>query len=80
MLRDRYPYYLANQPVFANTDLNVIDKYTGSVATRVALADRSAIDQAIGLAADAVEVDTTGMGIDEVVAYVLDLLNNKVRS
>jgi cytidylate kinase len=31
-------------------------------------------------ASDAVEVDTTGMGIDEVVAYVLKLLNSKVSS
>jgi acyl-CoA reductase-like NAD-dependent aldehyde dehydrogenase len=55
MLRERYPYYLANQPVFANADLPVIDKYTGEVATRVALADRIVIDRAIGLAAQAAE-------------------------
>ena len=29
---------------------------------------------------DAIEVDTTGMGIDEVVAHLLDLLNSKVSS
>jgi acyl-CoA reductase-like NAD-dependent aldehyde dehydrogenase len=55
MLRERYPYYLGNQPVFANADLPVVDKYTGKVATRVALADRTAIDRAIGLAAEAAE-------------------------
>jgi len=55
MLRERYPYYLGNQPMFANTDLPVIDKYTGKIATRVALADRTTIDQAIGLAAEAAE-------------------------
>jgi acyl-CoA reductase-like NAD-dependent aldehyde dehydrogenase len=55
MLRQRYPYYLGNQPVFANADLPVVDKYTGEVATRVALADRAAIDRAIGLAAEATE-------------------------
>ena len=30
-----YPYYLANQAVAANTDLDVLDKYTGKVAVRV---------------------------------------------
>lgn len=39
MLKETYPYYLANEPVAANTDLAVTDKYTGAVATRVALAD-----------------------------------------
>ena len=29
-------------------------------------------------ASDAIEVDTTGMGIDDVVAYLLKLLNSKV--
>ena len=38
MLAKSYPYYLANKPVAANTDLEVTDKYTGKVATRVALA------------------------------------------
>ena len=36
MLKPTYPYYLANAPVAANTDLEVTDKYTGEVATRVA--------------------------------------------
>ena len=39
MLRDSYPYYLANAPEAPNCDLEVTDKYTGEVATRVALAD-----------------------------------------
>ncbi|XOV79757.1 MAG: aldehyde dehydrogenase family protein [Aestuariibacter sp.] len=47
-----YPYYLANEAVFANQDLDVTNKYTGDVATRVALADAKAIDAAIA-AADA---------------------------
>ena len=34
MLKPTYPYYLANKPVAANTDLEVTDKYTGKVATR----------------------------------------------
>lgn len=53
MLRKSYPYYLGNQPVAANTDLEVTDKYTGEVATRVALADAAAIDQAIAAAVTA---------------------------
>jgi len=55
MLKDAYPYYLANQPVQANTDLEVLDKYSGQVATRVALADEAAIDAAIGKAVEAAE-------------------------
>ncbi|MEM7229272.1 MAG: aldehyde dehydrogenase family protein [Planctomycetota bacterium] len=49
-LNDAYPYYLANEPVFANTDLAVTNKYTGDVATRCALADAATIDQAIDAA------------------------------
>ncbi len=50
MLRDTYPYYLANRAVQANTDLEVTDKYTGKVATRVAQADSKAIHAAIDAA------------------------------
>ena len=50
MLRDSYPYYLANKPVGANTDLAVTNKYTGEVATRVARADAEVIDEAIAAA------------------------------
>ncbi|MBS0381975.1 MAG: aldehyde dehydrogenase family protein [Proteobacteria bacterium] len=50
-LKSKYPYYLANQPVQANTDLPVLDKYSGKVAARVALADAKTIDAAIGAAA-----------------------------
>ncbi|SPB13272.1 aldehyde dehydrogenase [Caballeronia novacaledonica] len=50
MLKPTYPYYLANEPISANTDLEVTDKFSGEVATRVALADAQAIDKAIGLA------------------------------
>ncbi len=53
MLSEQYPYYLANRPVQANADLEVRDKYTGEVATRVALADADAIDRAIGQAEEA---------------------------
>ena len=50
MLKDQYPYYLANKAVQANTDLDVTDKYNGGVATRVALADETTLDQAIAAA------------------------------
>ena len=55
MLNKSYPYYLANRPVSANQDLPVTDKYTGEIATRVALADETAIDAAIGKAMEATE-------------------------
>ena len=47
-----YPYYLANEAHSPNQDLEVTDKYTGEVATRVALANADAIEQGIA-AADA---------------------------
>lgn len=52
-LQESYPYYLANEARIPNTDLAVTDKYTGDVATRVALADEAAIDEAIGWAVSA---------------------------
>ena len=54
-LRESYPYYLANSPVAANRDLVVHDKYTGEVATRVALADSATIENAISVAVAATE-------------------------
>jgi acyl-CoA reductase-like NAD-dependent aldehyde dehydrogenase len=53
MLRDSYPYYLGGVAERPNQDLAVHDKYSGKVATRVALADAKAIDRAIELAAGA---------------------------
>lgn len=53
MLADSYPYYLAGKAVAPNHDLIVTDKYTGEVATRVALADPAAIDAAIAAAVEA---------------------------
>ncbi|MFC5569475.1 aldehyde dehydrogenase family protein [Lysobacter yangpyeongensis] len=47
MLARRYPYYLANQPVDGKQELDVLDKYTGKRATRVALADAAAVRKAI---------------------------------
>ena len=55
MLRDSYPYYLANRPEAPNQDLEVLDKYRGNVATRVALADEDAIDRGIAAAVRAAE-------------------------
>jgi acyl-CoA reductase-like NAD-dependent aldehyde dehydrogenase len=52
-LRDKYPLYLANEALQPNTDLAVTDKFTGDVATRVALADAKMIDAAIAAAVDA---------------------------
>lgn len=57
-LRETYPYYLANAAAYGpagNAMLDVKDKYTGMVATRVALADKPAIDAAIAAAAAAAE-------------------------
>lgn len=47
MLKKTYPYYLASRPVAANTDLDVLDKYSGKRATRVALADAATVRKAI---------------------------------
>ena len=53
MLKEAYPYYLANEAVYANQDLLVTNKYTGVVATKVAKANAVDIDQAIQAAEDA---------------------------
>ena len=50
MLKESYPYYLASEPHYANTDLDVTNKYTQKVATKVALADTDVIDKAIAAA------------------------------
>lgn len=55
MLQPTYPYYLANKPQSPNADLEVIDKYTGEIATRIAVANREAIDLAIQKAVEACE-------------------------
>ena len=54
-LQDTYPLYLANEAQQPNTDLAVTDKYTGEVATRVALADAKTIDAGIAAAVEAAE-------------------------
>ncbi len=54
-LQKSYPYYLANKAESPNEDLIVTNKYTGDVATRVAMADADTIDKAIAAAAAAAE-------------------------
>lgn len=53
MLKESYPYYLANEPHSPNRDLAVTDKYTGEVATYVAMADAATIDRAIAATVEA---------------------------
>ncbi len=53
MLQASYPFYLANKAQKPNTDLNVIDKFTGEMATKVAMASPEHIDQAIAAAVEA---------------------------
>jgi acyl-CoA reductase-like NAD-dependent aldehyde dehydrogenase len=55
MLRDQYPFYLANRAEQPNADLEVSNKYTGEVATRVALAGAAHIDEGIAAAVRATE-------------------------
>jgi acyl-CoA reductase-like NAD-dependent aldehyde dehydrogenase len=55
MLKESYPYYLANKAVYDNTDLEVTDKYSGEVVTRVAMADANAIQEAFDRAEGARE-------------------------
>ncbi|UCE87964.1 MAG: aldehyde dehydrogenase family protein, partial [Deltaproteobacteria bacterium] len=52
-LQKTYPCYLANRPVAPNHDLEVTDKFSGEVATRVPLVDAQTIDRAIGRAVEA---------------------------
>jgi acyl-CoA reductase-like NAD-dependent aldehyde dehydrogenase len=55
MLKETYPYYLANEAVYANEDLVVVDKYSGKEATRVAMAGPEVIDAGIAAAVEAQE-------------------------
>lgn len=50
-----YPYYLAGEAVYANTDLKVTDKFSGDVAYEVPLATPDVLDEAIAAAEGAVE-------------------------
>ncbi|WP_420934168.1 aldehyde dehydrogenase family protein [Alteromonas sp. A081] len=60
MLKESYPYYLASEACYANTNLDVTNKYTGEVATQVAIADADTIDKAIA-AAEAAQPAMTAM-------------------
>ncbi len=53
MLNKTYPYYLANRPQTSKTMLDVFDKYSGKLATRVAMPDAKATEKAIVAAAQA---------------------------
>jgi acyl-CoA reductase-like NAD-dependent aldehyde dehydrogenase len=53
MLANSYPFYLANKPQSPNQELEVTDKFTGEVATRVAMADTATISQGIAAAESA---------------------------
>jgi acyl-CoA reductase-like NAD-dependent aldehyde dehydrogenase len=55
MLRPTYPFYLANRPETPNLDLEIVDKHTGAVAARAALAREADIDRAIAAAVAASE-------------------------
>lgn len=54
-LKESFPFYLANEPEAPNQDLEVTDKYSGEVFTRVAMANAQDIDRAISAAEDATE-------------------------
>lgn len=49
-LRERYPFYVANEPEQPNEELEVTDKHTGRVVARVALARAADIERAISAA------------------------------
>jgi len=53
MLKKTYPFYLANEPMEPNHDLEVTDKFTNEVAARIALAEASHIDRGIAAAVEA---------------------------
>ena len=52
-LKAHYPYYLANKAITSKTTLDVFDKYTGRIATRVSIADAKVVDKAIAAAVKA---------------------------
>ncbi len=54
-LRASYPYYLGGEALAPNQSLEVTDKYSGEVVTRVATADTPTVERAISLAAAAAE-------------------------
>jgi acyl-CoA reductase-like NAD-dependent aldehyde dehydrogenase len=53
-MRERFALYVANQAESPNADLPVHDKFSGEIATRVALADRATLERALAAGASAV--------------------------
>ena len=53
MLEKSYPYYLANKAQTSKETMDVLDKYTGKRATRVAVPDAAAVEKAIAAAVKA---------------------------
>ncbi|MCA9603903.1 MAG: aldehyde dehydrogenase family protein, partial [Myxococcales bacterium] len=49
-LAPRYPLYLGGAPILDGPTLDVEDKWTGDVGTRVTIADRAVVDRAIEMA------------------------------
>jgi acyl-CoA reductase-like NAD-dependent aldehyde dehydrogenase len=54
-MKDKWPYFLANEAQSPNSDLEVTDKFTGDVATRGAMADTATIDAGIAASVEAAE-------------------------
>ncbi len=73
-MKETYPYYIGGSAERPNSDLAVIDKYTGKTASRVALADGEAIDRAIAMAVDAAPAMATMAACDR-----REVLNHCVR-
>jgi len=55
MLQASYPYWLGGKPVAGNGELEVTNKYTGEVVSRVPLAKSEEVAKAIRLATQAAE-------------------------
>jgi acyl-CoA reductase-like NAD-dependent aldehyde dehydrogenase len=53
MLDKKYPYYLANKAQTSKEWMDVLDKYSGKLATRVAVPDAKAMESAIAAAVKA---------------------------
>eukprot|EP00160_Parvularia_atlantis_P014054 Unigene3275_Nuclearia_a/m.10036 Unigene3275_Nuclearia_a/g.10036 ORF Unigene3275_Nuclearia_a/g.10036 Unigene3275_Nuclearia_a/m.10036 type:complete len:487 (+) Unigene3275_Nuclearia_a:94-1554(+) len=79
-LKPTYPYYLANKAAAPNADLEVIDKYTQQVATRIARADEAAVRQAIdaAVAAQPAMAALAGYERKEVLLHVARQMNERL--
>jgi acyl-CoA reductase-like NAD-dependent aldehyde dehydrogenase len=55
MVRETYPLYVGNRPETPNLDLEITDKFRGTVAARVPVADPALIGRAIAAATAAAE-------------------------